>query len=300
MELLVVGTVALDDVETPKGSVRDVLGGSATYFSYAASFFAKVHLVGAVGDDFPKEHLELLGSRGIDHSGVAMIEGMKTFHWSGKYQGAMNAAETLDTRLNVLENYRPVLPEALKSTPYVFLANGEPVLQLSVLDQLDGNELVVSDTMNLWIDTAPDLLKQVLQRVNGLVINEDEALMLTGRSNILAAAGAILDLGPEFVMIKRGEYGSYLRCGAGQFAIPAYPVPAVVDPTGAGDSFAGGMMGSLAASGATDFASLKKAMAYGTVTASFNVEEFSLGRFQQIERADLDKRFKEFVEYVAF
>jgi len=253
-----------------------------------------------VGDDFPQEHLELLGAQGIDFSGVKRIAGKKTFHWSGKYMGAMNAAETLDTQLNVLADYRPELPESYKTTPYVFLANGEPVLQLSVLDQLKENALVVCDTMNLWIDTAPDRLREVLQRVNGLVINEDEAIMLTGRPNILEAADAILGMGPGFVIIKRGEYGSYLRCSEGQFAIPAYPVTSVKDPTGAGDSFAGGVMGSLAAAGATDFASLKKAMAYGTVTASFNVEEFSLGRFQQIARSDLDRRYQEFVEYVSF
>jgi sugar/nucleoside kinase (ribokinase family) len=298
MKLLVVGTVAFDDIETPHGRREAILGGSSTYFSYAASFFTDVGLVGAVGDDFPRDYIGLLEAQGIEVSGLETIAGKKTFHWSGRYEGAMNEAETLDTRLNVLADYCPAIPADQRSTDFVFLANAEPRLQLSVIDQLSGQRFLVCDTMNLWIETALEPLKEVFRRVDGVVINEGEARMLTGSHNIVAASDAVREMGPQTVVVKRGEYGAFLNCGEGRFAIPAYPVPAVIDPTGAGDSFAGGMMGYLASRGSCGFSDLKKAMAYGTVVASFNVEAFSLERFQQISRDDIEARYREFAEFI--
>ena len=299
MKLLVVGTVAFDDVETPFGLREGILGGSATHFSYAASFFTDVGLVGAVGDDFPDDFLEVIDARGIDRSGLQRIEGKKTFHWSGKYVGDMNEAETLDTRLNVLDGYRPSVPDSFRETPFVFLANGEPNLQLATIDQVRPSFLVC-DTMNLWINTALDRLKEVLGRVNGIILNDGEARLLTGERNMICAAEAVAAMGPRTVIVKRGEFGSFLLCDEGRFAIPAFPLRKVIDPTGAGDSFAGGVMGYLAENGSTTFADLKKAMAYGTVTASFNVEDFSLDNFKRITRDDIDRRFEEFVAFTSF
>jgi sugar/nucleoside kinase (ribokinase family) len=299
MKLLVVGTVAFDDIETPHGRREAILGGSTTYFSYAASFFTDVGLVGAVGDDFPAKFVDVLTRQGIETSGLEKIAGKKTFHWSGRYEGAMNEAQTLDTRLNVLADYVPSIPEDQRETPFVFLANAEPRLQLSVLDQVKGQSFLVCDTMNLWIETALDPLKEVFRRVDGVVINEGEARMLTNRDNIVAAADAVREMGPRTVVVKRGEYGAFLSCRDGRFALPAYPVKTVVDPTGAGDSFAGGMMGYLASVGRSGFSDLKRAMAYGTIAASFNVEDFSLERFQQITRDDIEKRLEDFLEFIS-
>jgi len=299
MKLLVVGTVAFDDVETPFGLREGILGGSATHFSYAASFFTKVGLVGAVGGDFPDEFLRVIDDRGIDRTGLQRLEGQKTFHWSGKYVGDMNEAETLDTRLNVLDGYRPVVPDRFGEIPFVFLANGEPNLQLATIDQVRPRFLVC-DTMNLWIDTALEGLKKVLARVNGIILNDGEAKLLTGERNLICAAEAVAAMGPSTVIVKRGEYGSFLLCDEGRFAIPAYPLQEVIDPTGAGDSFAGGVMGYIAEKGSTTFADLKRAMAYGTVTASFNVEDFSLDNFKRISRSDIDRRFEEFLAFTSF
>jgi len=300
MNLLVVGTVAFDDIETPHGRRERILGGSATYFSYASSFFTDVGLVGAVGEDFPGEHVSLLAERGIDVSGLRVIEGEKTFHWSGRYVGDMNEAETLDTRLNVLQGFSPEIPLEMRKTPFVFLANAEPRLQLSVIDQLEDTAYLVCDTMNLWINTALDGLKNVLKRIDCLIVNDQEARMLTGENNIVAAGDVLRTMGPRTLIIKRGEYGAFLCGDEGRFAIPAYPVRTVVDPTGAGDSFAGGTVGFLASQGRVDFAAIKKAMAYGTVVASFNVEDFSLDNFRRISRDDIDRRYREFVEFVSF
>ena len=299
MGLLVVGTLAFDDVETPFGKVERALGGSATYFSYAASFFTDVMLVGSVGDDFPPEHIELLKARNIDCDGVKVLKGQKTFHWSGKYEGDMNEAETLETKLNVLETFDPVLPEAFRSTPFVFLANIAPALQLKVLDQLGDTKLVVMDSMNLWINIALDDLKATLARVDGVVINETEARMLTGDSNLIRAGRKLREMGPKIVFIKKGEYGSYVVCDEGGFAMPAYPADLVKDPTGAGDSFAGGVMGYLASTGDLDLGNLKKAMVYGTLVASFNIEDFSLERFKRLKREEIDARYDEMVRFMS-
>jgi sugar/nucleoside kinase (ribokinase family) len=298
MALLVVGTLAFDDVETPYGRVEKVLGGSATYFSYAASFFTDVRLVGPIGDDFPREHLELLGSRNIDTEGVVTLEGQKTFHWSGKYVGDMNEAETLDVHLNVLETFKPDLPAAYRNTPFVFLANGAPALQSAVLSQMEKPRLAVCDTMNLWIENTLDDLKALLKKVDGAIINEGEARMLANERNLVAAAAKVLEMGPRFIIVKKGEYGAYLRCPEGQFAIPAFPAPLVKDPTGAGDSFAGGVMGYLASQDDVTFDALKKAMVYGTLVASFNIEDFSLERFKRLEREEIDARYDEFIRFI--
>lgn len=297
MALLVIGTVAFDDVETPFGRREKVLGGSATYFSYASSFFTDVCLVGAVGEDFPPEHLELLKSRSIDTSGVVTLEGQKTFYWSGKYVGDMNEAETLDVQLNVLATFKPDVPQKFRSTPYVFLANGAPELQLAVLDQMEKPAFAVCDTMNLWIETALEPLKEVFKRVDGVIINEGEARMLADDPNLIEAGKRIMEMGPRTVIIKKGEYGAYLCSEQGQFGIPAYPAPLVKDPTGAGDSFAGGVMGYLAAKEDLSFASLKKAMVYGTLVASFNIEDFSLERFKRLTREEIDGRYDEFIRF---
>lgn len=300
MSLLVVGSIAFDSVETPHGEVQDALGGSATYFSYAASFFTPVRLCGVVGEDFPKEHVDLLAGRGIDTAGLIVEKGGKTFRWKGKYVGDMNSAETLEVHLNVLGTFNPDLPPGFLDSPYVFLANGSPSMQLKVLRQAKSRKLVVADTMNLWIEIARDELYELLKEVDGLVLNDGEARLLTDEVNLVKAGRKVLDLGPRFVIIKKGEHGAMFLSREESFVMPAYPVADVVDPTGAGDSFAGGFMGYLAASGLTDDAALKRAMAYGTVIASLNVEDFSLRRFQRTERAEIDKRLDEYRSMMSF
>jgi sugar/nucleoside kinase (ribokinase family) len=299
MNLLVVGTVAFDDVETPFGRRERTLGGSATFFSYAASFFTSVGLVGAVGGDFPSEFVDLLAARDIDVSGLRTIAGEKTFFWAGKYLDDMNTRETIDTQLNVLQGYEPAIPAEFAATPFVFLANAEPRLQLHVIEQIDRPRFLVLDTMNLWIDTALDGLREAFSKVDAVIINDSEARMLTGERDIMTAAEKVLDMGPDTAIIKRGEYGAFLFSRMGKFAIPAYPVAGVFDPTGAGDSFAGGFMGYLAAQDSTDFAALKRAMVYGTVIASFNVEDFSLDRFRRLTREEIDARYEEFVSFIS-
>ncbi|MBU0755493.1 MAG: sugar kinase [Planctomycetes bacterium] len=298
MSLLVVGTLAFDDVETPYGSVKKTLGGSATYFSYAASFFTEVRLVGPIGDDFPEEHIDLLKNRGIDCAGVVTLKGQKTFHWSGKYENDMNEAQTLDVHLNVLETFKPKLPENYRSTPFVFLANGAPELQSDVLSQMNDPKLAVLDTMNFWIENSLGALKEVFKKVDGVIINEGEARMLAKDRNIVSAASKIMEMGPRIVIVKKGEYGAYLCCPEGSFGIPAYPAALVKDPTGAGDSFAGGVMGYLASRGDWSFEALKKAMVYGTLVASFNIEDFSLERFKRLTREEIDARYQEFIRFI--
>lgn len=295
MSLIVVGSIAFDSVETPTGRADDVLGGSATYFSYAASFFGPVRLVGVVGDDFPPAYREMLEQRHVDTAGLEIAPG-KTFRWRGSYQGAMNAAETLAVELNVFGSFDPKLPEKFRDSELVFLANGSPQIQGRVLDQVRRPRLVVADTMNYYIDTAREPLIKLMSRVDGMVLNDEEARMLTGITNLVAAGRRVLAWGPKFVVIKKGEHGAMLVTPTGVATLPAYPTDRVVDPTGAGDSFAGGMMGYLATQSDFNEARLRRAMAYGTVVASFNVEDFSLGRFQQIGREDIDRRLEEYVK----
>ncbi len=300
MPLLVVGSVALDSVETPHGVVENALGGSATFFSYAASFFTPVRLVGVVGEDFPPAHRALLESRNVDTSGLIVEKGGKTFHWKGRYEGDMNTAQTLEVHLNVLGTFDPELSPKFAETPFVFLANGSPSMQRKVLSQARKRQLVVADTMNLWIETQRDELNALLREVDGLVLNDGEARMLTDEVNLIRAGFKVLDMGPRFVIIKKGEHGAIFLSGTETFVLPAFPVHDVVDPTGAGDSFAGGFMGYLASTGKTDLASLKTALAYGTVVASFTVEDFSLRRFQRTERAEIDRRLEAYRAMMSF
>lgn len=296
--LLVVGTVAFDTVETPHGRAERALGGSATYFSYAASFFAPVRLVSVIGSDFPDSHVTMLQQRGIDTTGLVRAAG-KTFAWSGRYEGDMNEAKTLDVQLNVYGDFSPELPAAFRDSQYVFLANGSPDSQRSVLEQVSKPAFVMADTMNHWITTAPDGLKALLPRIDALVLNEGEAKMLSGERNLVAAGEHILGMGPRTVIIKKGEYGSFLLCRDGsRFAIPAFPVGAVKDPTGAGDSFAGGVMGYLTRTGTSDAASIRRAMVFGTVMSSFVVEDFSLEPFRRIDEAAMWQRYHDFVRFI--
>ncbi|MDA1193836.1 MAG: PfkB family carbohydrate kinase [Planctomycetota bacterium] len=297
-DLVVVGTVAFDDVQTPTGLRADILGGSATYFSVAASHFARVGLVGVVGQDFPDSFRSVLVRHGVDLAGLETDPNGKTFHWSGRYEGDMDQAHTLTTDLNVLETFSPQLPAAFRKAPYVFLANTDPSIQLSVLDQLESPRLVVMDTMNLWIDIARERLFEVLARVDGLMINDAEAKALSGESNLIAAGRALVERGPRFVIVKKGEHGSFLFSRTRLFALPSYPLDRVVDPTGAGDSFAGGVMGYLAGANAQRVTDVCRAMLYGTVVASFTVSDFSLDCLGALDRDQLDERVDAMRQFV--
>ncbi|OGK81663.1 MAG: sugar kinase [Candidatus Rokubacteria bacterium GWC2_70_16] len=299
-ELVVVGSVALDSVKTPFGQVAEALGGSATYFSYAASFFTRVHVVAAVGQDFPKEHLALLEGRGVDIGAVQVKDGKKTFRWTGEYGFDLNEARTLDTQLNVFAEFTPVLSPAMCKAPFLFLANIDPELQLDVLRQMTQPRLVALDTMNFWIEGKREALCRVLARVDVLLINDAEARMLAREPNLIKAARAILDLGPRVVVIKRGEYGALMVADGRFFFAPAYPLESVFDPTGAGDTFAGGFMGYLAQRGLTDATSLRRAMVHGAVMASFTVEDFSLERLKRLDPAEIKRRYEVFQEMVHF
>jgi len=300
MPLLVVGSVALDSVETPTERRDDVLGGSAVFFSYAASYFSKMRLVGVVGEDWPAQHTELLHKRGIDVSGLTVVKGGKTFRWRGKYQPNMNDRDTLEVHLNVFEKFDPVLPDAYRRCEYLFLANGSPKVQMKVLDQVPNARLCVADTMDLWINIQHDDLMKLLRRIDGLVLNDSEAKLLTDDENLVRAGHKVRAMGPKFVVIKKGEHGAMFFSEHETYVMPAYPTAEVVDPTGAGDSFAGGMMGYLAEKGRTDPKTLKEAMAYGVLTASFTVEDFSLDRLKKITRADVDQRLTEYRQMLTF
>ena len=299
MSLLVVGSIAFDSVETPTDRRDNVIGGSATYFSYAASYFTPVKLVGVVGDDWPDGHTALLESRNINTEGLEVKEGEKTFSWKGKYLPNMNDRETLEVNLNVFETFSPVLPESYKDTPFVFLANGAPNIQLQVLDQINNPTLVVADTMDLWINIQKDEVLELIKRIDGLVLNDSEAKLLTGEENLVKAGQAVLALGAGFCVLKKGEHGAMYFGKDGCYVLPAFPTEQVLDPTGAGDSFAGGMMGYLASQNTTAPADIKRALVYGTIVASFNVEDFSLERMKQIEREALDQRFAQYQQMLA-
>ncbi len=298
MSLLVVGTVAYDSIETPSGQVTEETGGSATYFSLAASRFAPVRLVAAVGNDFPDERRAIFAGRDIDTAGLETIADGRTFRWSGKYEGDMNVAETLETQLNVLATFKPKLPAPYPDTPFVFLANAAPAVQMEVLDQTPARRFVMADTMNLWIDIARDELTEVLRRVDGVVMNDEEARSLTGERNLIKAGNAILAMGPKVALVKKGEHGAFLFSTYMFHALPAYPVHEVVDPTGAGDSFAGGLMGYLASTGRVSIGNLKRGMVYGTVAASFTVQGFGTSTLAAATRDDFEVRFHEFLNFV--
>jgi sugar/nucleoside kinase (ribokinase family) len=293
MSIVVVGTVAFDTVETPFGRGENVLGGSATYFSTSASFFTDVSLVAVVGEDFPQEHVDFLASRDIDTTGLARIPG-KTFHWSGKYGYDLNEAQTLDTQLNVLMEFRPNLPESYRDAEYLFLANIDPDLQLEVLSQVRNPRLVACDTMNFWISSKPEALREVLRKVDIVVINEGEARQFTGEANLVKAARRIIELGCKRLIIKRGEYGVLMFTADSVFAAPAYPLEEVYDPTGAGDTFAGGFMGYLANTGNLSDEGVRQAIVFGSVMASFNVEDFSLNRMKRLTYGEIESRYRSF------
>ena len=297
-DLLVVGSVALDTVETPFGKAQEVLGGSATYFSYAASFLTGVRLVATVGQDFPQDHIKLLRDRGVDVRGLHVATG-KTFRWTGEYGYDLNEAKTLDTQLNVFAEFRPELDDTQSHTPYVFLANIDPELQLGVLEQMRVRpRLVALDTMNFWIKGKREALGRLLRKVDVITINDAEARQLAGEPNLIKAARKIATLGPRTVVVKRGEYGALLFNDDAFFVVPAYPQESVFDPTGAGDTFAGGFMGYLAFRDRTDAASVRRAMVYGSVMASFTVEDFSLNRLLRLDTRDIDRRYKEFEDLI--
>ncbi|MCZ6677901.1 MAG: PfkB family carbohydrate kinase [Candidatus Poribacteria bacterium] len=301
MSILVVGSVGLDSVETPCGKVENALGGSAVYFSTAASFFFQpIRLVAVVGDDFAQEHVDFLRSRGVKLEGLEQIQGGKTFRWGGRYTGDLNAATTLFTDLNVYGEFDPKLPETHRETPYVFLANINPELQLGVLRQMTAPKLIVCDTMNLWINNSRDALMQTLGEVDILILNDGEARLLTGESNLIRAGKRILTYGPDRVVIKKGEHGAISLTDSTFFSAPAYPLEEVFDPTGAGDSFAGGFLGYLASVGDASEACIRKAVIYGTIIASFNVEDFSLNRQRRLTRSEIDRRYEHLQEAVLF
>lgn len=300
MSVTVVGSVALDTVETPMGKNIDGLGGAATFFSLAACHFTQVHLVGVVGEDFPDRHVRLLREKGIELDGLEQAAG-RTFRWTGRYHDDVNERDTLDTQLNVFEQFHPKLPEAARNAEFLFLGNIHPALQLEVLEQAKP-AFVGLDTMNLWIDITLDALKEVLKRVDVLIINDSEAKQLTGELNLRRAADHIRTLGPSVVVIKKGEHGCMLF-GAEHdqlFSIPALPLETVADPTGAGDTFAGGFMGRLAFENATDFDALKRAVVYGSVLASFTCEAFGPDRLIEVTADEIEARFHAFQALTAF
>jgi len=303
MSLIVTGTIGIDTVETPGGGRHeDLLGGSAVYFAAAASFYTSTRMVAAVGDDFPDAFMDTLKSfEGLDLAGLEVRDGSKTFRWGGKYHEDMDQRDTLFTDLGVLEEAPPAVPDSFKDSELVFLANSHPMVQIGMLEQVEKPKLSVADTMNLWIDIAKPELTQLLGKVDGLVLNFDEAEQFTGHRNPVSAGKHLLEHGPRFVVIKKGEHGCILVHQDGLCALPAYPTEEVVDPTGAGDSFAGGMMGYLASCGDSDlgsFESVRASLAHGTIVASYNVESFSLERMRGISRSDVNTRFDEFAKMV--
>ncbi|MFQ5897101.1 MAG: PfkB family carbohydrate kinase [Candidatus Methylomirabilia bacterium] len=298
-DLLVVGSVALDSVTTPFGHATEVLGGSATYFSVAASFFTTVRLVATVGEDFPGEHLVQLRDRGVDLSDLQVSQG-KTFRWVGEYGYDLNEARTLDTQLNVFANFQPVLPGPLRRTPFVFLANIDPELQLGVLRRMEQPQLVALDTMNFWIEGKREALLNVLAEVDVLLINDAEARQLAREPNLIKATRTVLKLGPRTVVVKRGEYGALMISDGHFFFVPAYPLESVFDPTGAGDTFAGGFMGYLAKSEVAGGSAIRRAIVYGSVMASFAVEDFSVNRLIRLTPDEIQRRYEAFQDLLRF
>ena len=299
MDILVIGSVAFDSVETPFGRGDDVLGGSATYFSTSASFFTGVQLVAVVGEDFPEDHRQFLSSRGVDLTGLQTQAG-QTFRWKGRYGYDLNEAQTLETHLNVFETFHPQLPESYRQAEYVFLANIDPELQLEVLQQVEKPKLIACDTMNFWIDGKRDALIRTLGYVDILVINEAEVRQLADEANLVKASRDVLAMGPKTLVVKRGEYGVLVFTEHSIFSAPAYPLEEVFDPTGAGDTFAGGFMGYLAATNNLTDETIRKATVFGSVMASFTVEDFSLDRLRKLSWEDIEDRFRRFQALTAF
>ncbi|MEE8403595.1 MAG: PfkB family carbohydrate kinase [Candidatus Hydrothermarchaeaceae archaeon] len=299
MSLLVVGSVAFDSVKTPFGEVEEALGGSAMYFSLSAGFFNDVKLVAVVGEDFPEEEIAFLNSRNVDTAGLQRVEG-KTFRWKGEYSYELNEAHTLETHLNVFEKFSPEITDSYRDSHYVFLGNIDPELQLAVLKQVKDPQFVGLDTMNFWIERKREALLEVLKQVDILTINDGEARQLTEEVNLIKAAQKISSYGPRILIIKRGEYGALMFNGTKIFSAPAYPLEAVFDPTGAGDSFAGGLMGYLCNIQNLNDETLRRSIIFGSVMASFNVEDFSMNRMRKLTYPEIEKRFKMFKELTHF
>lgn len=299
-ELLIVGSVALDSIETPSGHAENALGGAATYSSVAASLFCPVRLVGVVGEDFPQEHIDLFKSRGIDLAGLQIIKGGHTFRWKGDYNSDLNQAVTHETQLGVFEHFEPQLPPHYQDADFVFLANINPSLQLSTLDQVKNPKLVVCDTMNLWINIARQEVVEIFKRVDIAVLNDGEAKMLTECDSTIQAGRELLKLGPRAVIVKKGEHGALMFSEEGIFSAPCYPLETVVDPTGAGDSFAGSFMGYLASTGDISYENLKRAVVYGGSVASVTVQDFSLNSLKALEKEEVEKRYATIQNMAAF
>jgi len=300
MSLLVTGSIGLDTIETPAGRRDNVIGGSAIYFSYASSFFTPVRLVGAVGEDAPAELFKIFDDQEVDTTGLEVRKGSKTFRWHGSYVKDLNEAVSIQTDLNILAEAAPKIPQQFLDSKYVFLANTHPVLQQQMAGSLKGAKLIVADTMNLWINTARTELLKTLKMVHGLVLNDGEARLLTEKKNLIEAAREVLKMGPKFVVIKKGEHGCMMCSGDDVFVLPAYPADKVVDPTGAGDSFAGGMMGYLSTQGNVSMATLKRALAFGTVVASYTIADFSLAGLKSTTRDNIDRRWLDFKSAMSF
>ena len=297
--ILVVGSVAFDSVKTPFGEADEILGGSATYFSVSASYFAPVRIVAVVGNDFGEDQMAVFRKHKIDIEGLNRVAG-KTFRWKGEYGYDLNEARTLDTKLNVFETFNPVIPEAYRSSEYVFLGNIDPELQLKVLQQIKRPRVVACDTMNFWIKGSLEAVKRTIARVDILIINDAETRMLAGESNLVRAANKVLAMGPKTLIVKRGEYGVLMFHGQSIFGAPAFPLEDVFDPTGAGDTFAGGFMGALAHASEVSERVFRRGIIFGSVMASFNVEKFSLERLTDLTRAEIDQRFRQFKHLTHF
>lgn len=291
MSLVVVGSVAFDSIQTPDGFIEDALGGSAVHFSLAAAFFGPVQLVGVVGEDFPEDRHQILRQRGICTRGLEVIPGGSTFRWSGKYFDDMDRRETVSIDLNVFENFEPTVPDSYRDASLLFLGNGTPLTQASVLEQMTASPFTVVDTMDFWINSTRDDLEQLITGVDALVLNDEEVLLLSGEKNLVIAGRKIREKGPTYVIVKKGQHGAMIFHEGGEIALPALPLADVTDPTGAGDSFAGGMMGSLLRSAKTDLDSLKVAVAWGTVTASFCCGGFGVDGLLSVDESALQKRF---------
>jgi cytidine kinase len=300
MSLLVTGSIGIDTVEAPSGKKENQIGGSAIYFAYAASFFTPVRLVGVVGEDCPPAYFRIFDGRDVDTSGLEVRKGSKTFRWHGSYLKDLNEALTVKVDLNVLAESAPKIPAGFSDSQYVFLANTHPILQQQMVDCLKSPRLIVADTMNLWIQNEQAELRKLLSRIHGLVLNDGEARLLTGKKNLVLAALDVLKMGPKFVVIKKGEHGCLMVSDRDTFVLPAYPADQVVDPTGAGDSFAGGMMGYLATQGMLTAPTLKRALAYGTILGSFAIGDFSLEGLKKITREDIDDRWSIFKQAMSF
>lgn len=302
MSLLIVGTVAFDELITPFGESGKILGGSATYASYSAkNFINKVDIVSIVGEDFPKEHLDQFSRNAISTEGIEVVPGGKTFFWKGRYHNDMNSRDTLDTQLNVLADFNPTVPESLRNTEYLMLGNLTPSVQMSVLRQMNRRpKLVLLDTMNFWMENTLDELMEVLKEVDVLAVNDEEARQLSGEYSLVKAASKILDMGPRYLVIKKGEHGALLFDRNEVFFAPALPLEEVFDPTGAGDTFAGGFMGYLAHTHETDFENMKRAVIYGSALASFCVEKFGTERIAEISRSEMHDRVMQFIGLTQF